>query len=687
MTLKKTTLFFKRHKLFTPGVYAVILSATFPVVASATGGIKSALSSALSTIMSLFAWLTGAMGVLMANVIYQTVVKMGSLVHSIPAIQSAWEVFRDLGNILLVFGFIFIGIATILDNATYGAKKTLPKLLMVALTLNFSFFIAGFIIDTGNMFATQFYTQINAGKMLTGSFNVSEEPISSSIMNAIGLTKIYDFETNTMNQSTPDTTNQDHWAVTFFASIILFIITAFTLGAIAIMLVIRFVILLILLMTSPVGFVGLAGIPIISKYGKKWWSTLTDQTLFAPVLLLLLLVVVKVIQSPAVLHFAANGNVSGGVTEIANILLGFSIVIGLVLSTLVMAKSLSGKTADFATKKSGALLFGLSARMGRGTFGWAGQRASERFRKSKLSRVPIIGHRFAGALDKVATSSFDVRATKTGGGLLRSQGIDAGKVKKGGYRKQEEEAIKKQDTYGKSLGLSEKEKEKEEAKNNKRNNLAKKDVEQKEARVKAIKKRQATETAEIDENIAKTLKTISFGKENGIDTSAQEKILEELRQQRSTMQTAQASELKTAENSSKAATMAFKQVGEDIKSHLGKDGRPSDAIAQERYAQRLKSHNTSAVANAGSGAALGAAIGTVVLPGIGTVIGSATGATLGARLGQLFGSTWRKKAASKISIEARQSDSDKVKLAIEKILKETPAEETADERKGEKEPD
>ncbi len=683
MTLKKITLFFKRHKIFTPGVYAVILSVALPVVAFA--GIKSAMSSALSTIMSLFAWLTGAMGVLMANVIYQTVVKMGYLVHSIPAIQSAWEVFRDLGNILLVFGFILIGIATILDNATYGAKKTLPKLLMVAITLNFSFFIAGFIIDTGNMFATQFYTQINGGKMLTGSFNVSEEPISSSIMNAIGLTKVYDFSTNKMKQGSADITNQDNWAVTFFASIILFVITAFTLGAIAIMLVIRFVILLILLITSPVGFVGLAGIPVISKYGKKWWSTLTDQTLFAPVLLLLLLVVVKVIQSPTIRSFADHGNLSGGVTGIANILLGFSIVIGLVLSTLVIAKSLSGKTAAFATKKSGALLFGLSARMGRGTVGWAGQRASERFRKSKLSRVPIVGRRFAGALDKVATSSFDVRATKAGGGLLKSQGIDAGKAKKGGYRKQEEEDIKKQATYGKSLGLSEKEKRAEEAKNNKGNDIAKKDAEQKEARVKAVKKRQATETAEIDENIAKTLKTISFGKENGVDTSAQEKILKELRQQRSTMQTTQTSELKTAENSSKAAAMAFKQVGEDIKSRLGKDGRPSDAIAQERYAQRLESHNTSAVAGAGSGATLGAAVGTVVLPGIGTVIGSATGAALGASFGKLFGSTWRKKAASKISNEARQSDSDKVKLAIEKILKETPAEETTDEEEGEKE--
>lgn len=322
------------------------------------------MSQSLLKVLELFAWLTGAAGVMMGNALYFTVVRMGAIVNTMPSIKLAWGVFRDLGNILLIFGFILIGIATILDNATYGAKKTLPKLLLVALTLNFSLFVAEFIVDTGNMFATQFYTEINGGKTLTGNFNVSDEPISNAIMSSLGLTKIYDFNGNHVlkTQATSQldvANNKSHWFITFFAAIILFAITAFVLGTIAIMLVARFVILLFLLIVSPIGFIGLAGIPVISGYGKKWWKALSDQTLFAPILLLLLLVVVHLIQEPTIFNMVNQGSITNtSAGGISNLLLGFSIVIGLLLSALIIAKSLSGKTAGFATKWSSRLTFG-----------------------------------------------------------------------------------------------------------------------------------------------------------------------------------------------------------------------------------------------------------------------------------------------------------------------------------------
>jgi len=432
------------------GVVVVFLSLIIPGVAFASSG--PAMGEFLYWILSLFAWLAGTMGALMGMTIYYTIVRMGVHVHALGGINSAWEVFRNLGNIFLVFGFMAIGVATILDNATYGAKKALPKLLIVALTLNFSLFIAEFIVDTGNMFATQFYTQISGGKIPT-KFSASTEPITSAIFTSLKLTTLY----NTNGTGTISTTTgakgspaQQHWFITFFMGIVLFIITAFVLGSIALVLISRFVILLFLLITSPIGFIGLADIPLLSKYGKAWWKALTDQTLLAPILLLLLLVVTVLIQSNGGIFASTKGYAAafGGdnSTSIGTLLLEFAVVIGLLIASLVIAKSLSGKAAAFATKTSAKLTFGSLGFAGRSTIGWGSQRLSKGLAGTKFAKIPILGRAVIGGTDKIAKSSFDMRAGRIGG-ALKSQGITLGGAQKGGFQAWEQKKIKGREDY------------------------------------------------------------------------------------------------------------------------------------------------------------------------------------------------------------------------------------------------
>ena len=89
---------------------------------------------------------------------------MGNYVNNLSAVGVTWRILRDLGNIIIIFGFLAIGITTILNVNWYGGKmKMLPMLLVSAVFLNFSLFITEAVIDTGNLFATQFYTQINGG--------------------------------------------------------------------------------------------------------------------------------------------------------------------------------------------------------------------------------------------------------------------------------------------------------------------------------------------------------------------------------------------------------------------------------------------------------------------------------------------------------------------------------------------
>jgi hypothetical protein len=63
----------------------------------------------------------------------------------------AWGAVRDLGNMLLVLGFVIVGIATALRIQSYAAKQLLWKLILIALFINFSSVFCGLIIDASNL--------------------------------------------------------------------------------------------------------------------------------------------------------------------------------------------------------------------------------------------------------------------------------------------------------------------------------------------------------------------------------------------------------------------------------------------------------------------------------------------------------------------------------------------------------
>ncbi len=622
--------YFTQKKL-TALIILVFVFVVFPtsfVFASSTSS-PGILSDMLVMLMTPFHWLVEFTATLMGASMYYTVVRMGHYVKDIGSLQTAWALFRDLGNILLVFGFIAIGIATILDNVTYGAKKVLPKLLLVAILLNFSLFFAEFIVDTGNVFATQFYAQINGGSIPT-SFNASTEPISNSVMTAVKTSSIY----ATANATLPAGQKIE----IALLGIIMFLVLAFVFGAIAIMLISRFVVLLFLLIVSPIGFIGLAGIPLISSYGKKWWHALASQTLLAPVLLLFLLVVTKMAQSSFVSSITGGVTygtaVSGtGTTSMAGFLLTFAIIIGLLIISLIVSKSLSGKAAGFATKLSGRATFGQVGWLGRKTIGWSGQRLSEKWKSSKIGNSAVFGRVGGAMLDGVAKSSFDVRATKIGGGIS-SLGIDTGKANKGGYRNEEKEHIKKAKEYSESLKPTNAEKIETEQLEKGVKILREINVNEKEKYDNTMKLIKENNDADLEKIVAEIKKT-----EDSINSTFKKSPndLAELKQDLKALQTQKDSmvkrQTKQAENITNQFTTEQTKREEDIVKKTSKiKEREAKGFAQILYAKNIKEFNS----------ALG-----------------------------ILGSKWRKEAAKKIIKDATKGDKERFVDTIEKILKDS----------------
>ena len=77
-----------------------------------------------------------------------------------PAVNTGWPIVRDLANMIIVLGFVVIGIATALRIREYEAKQLLAKLIVIALLVNFSLLLCGIIIDGTNIVMTSFFNLV-----------------------------------------------------------------------------------------------------------------------------------------------------------------------------------------------------------------------------------------------------------------------------------------------------------------------------------------------------------------------------------------------------------------------------------------------------------------------------------------------------------------------------------------------
>lgn len=441
----------------------------------------------MSKLMGLFAWLVGAAAITLDNAVFYTIVKMGSFADpgtGLSAIGVTWRILRDVGNIILIFGFIAMGIAVIIEADWYGSgTKFLPKLLIAAVFVNFSLFISGAVVSAGNLFATQFYTQINAGQP-AGQKNLSfdgvhNEGISNKLMAQLGLQTLYNVN---FAQNKAIFSAGNMWIVGFMA-ILLFLVAAFVMFSLAFILIARFVALVFIIIIAPIGFVGLA-VPKLEEYAQQWWSQLIEQTITAPVLLLMLYVALRVITdvqflsdfgvpSKASWLDVMTGNTAGtvaaagaalnngqSVSSLAGLLLSFLIAMGLLLVVTVLAKKLSAFGAGWATGLASKATFGLTSATlgfaGRNSLGWGSTRLANRLRGSAFARRSFVGRGLVSGLDRGSKASFDFRNAATiksagGIGFVKDAGVAFGAGTKGGYADWEKKKIEDRTKYAATL--------------------------------------------------------------------------------------------------------------------------------------------------------------------------------------------------------------------------------------------
>jgi hypothetical protein len=179
------------------------------------------------------------------------------------AIEKGWLVVRDLANMFFILVFLIIAFATILRVETYNYKKHLPKLLLMAVFINFSKTIAGLIIDFGQVVMITFvngFKDIGAG----------------NLTHMLGLTEImYMREGGEISD----------WTIlsAFLLALLYIIVALVVIVAILAVLVMRMVMLWIYVVLSPLAFL-LAAFPGGKKYSSMWWSNFSKEVIVGPVL-------------------------------------------------------------------------------------------------------------------------------------------------------------------------------------------------------------------------------------------------------------------------------------------------------------------------------------------------------------------------------------------------------------------
>lgn len=405
------------------------------------------------------------------------------------AIKKAWIIIRDLANIGFVFILLYIAINFILSAESSSTKKLLSNTILAAVLINFSFFFAAVVVDVANQLAVELRTDVdlvwkNNGASSLAEFIIKSTKVDETVSAIKSSTDMGSGDSGSQiagalegidsgNASLLDRAIQ--WGIGSTMMFILMLVLAITFIIASFILIARTIVLILLLITSPIGFAGFV-LPYTQKIAKEWWQSLVGQAFFLPVFLLFILIAVKLIEAKIlginftpVSETATSIPVSGVQKDIVTLgkniaggVIQYAIVIGLFIAALTSAKKLSSMGSDIVTKLSGSITstvggaaLGVAGYAGRNTIGRAANLSAESFKNSRLAGT-IPGRYALEAMRGVAGSSFDARQGRVFKGVAEATGLsekDYGKAGgKGGYSSQLDKQIASNVKYASSLG-------------------------------------------------------------------------------------------------------------------------------------------------------------------------------------------------------------------------------------------
>lgn len=397
------------------------------------------LSGIIISIVGFFLWIAAG---LFDSALDFFVLKMGGLITGSTgigigvSIDIIWKIVRDLVNLSFIFGLVYVGFKTILDAGT-DTKKLLSSIIIGALLVNFSLFISKVVIDVSNVTASEIYKQMGIGEEARRNNSKAALSTSEAFMAQMGILKLMAPDKATQAALVAKTaggaigTTDGYLAFVVGASLFI-LVASFVFFAGAFLLAIRFGVLVILMMLSPVALAATV-FPVFKGWRDKWWHTLFSQAFFAPAYLFMLYVTLKVAEGYATQMggFDKIFTGTGFVKENFSTAVFFTLTIIIMVASLILAKQMGSYGATWAV--------GLGNKIRGYATGYAGRNTIGRFADWRLQKREAAGKSSTSILSRMYASG---AGAKFGGTLTRAQEREAGqRAGRIGARREQTRAI------------------------------------------------------------------------------------------------------------------------------------------------------------------------------------------------------------------------------------------------------
>lgn len=283
--------FFSKNKKKIIAISSIFLFASlfflYPDVALAEDGKNVA--RVLGWIIWPFIFIMGQLATLLLGVLIK-IAQYNDFINS-SAVSYGWVVVRDLCNMFFVLILLIIAFASILRVDSYNLKTWLPKLVIMAVLINFSKLICGIFIDFAQVVMLTF---VNAFKDIAGA----------NLTDMLGISKILSFNEGSTSEVTA-------WTIigSMVLALIFSVIAVVVIVAMLAMLAMRIVLIWIYVVLSPIAYL-MAAFPQGQSNSQRWWSDFSKNVIVGPILAFFIW-----------LAFASLGGVEGE-AEIEKIRLG-----------------------------------------------------------------------------------------------------------------------------------------------------------------------------------------------------------------------------------------------------------------------------------------------------------------------------------------------------------------------------
>ena len=243
---------------------------------------KEAIFSVLGYVFQFLSWLVGRFLAVISWILFKVATYNNFVDNDV--VLKGWPVVRDFCNMFFILILLVIGFATILRVENYGLKRLLPRLVIVAVLINFSKTICGLLID---------FSQIIMLTLMSGLTNAQ-----GNLMEAFGLSEVFQIA-NSQTGATAGDLAVEFLSLTgsLLLGLVLLIIATMVITVFTIILAFRIVFFWILIILSPLAFIA-STLPGTSRYFNQWLGQFTSYLIVGPVMAFFLWLALATVGQP-----------------------------------------------------------------------------------------------------------------------------------------------------------------------------------------------------------------------------------------------------------------------------------------------------------------------------------------------------------------------------------------------------